>query len=115
MVGRIDFLRTAQGHGIPSAQLENTISSYVNGLRTLIEKSIEYGKELNQEDESQIEVYMESLIDEFLEAIVEIYKGLHGDNKLQEFEIALGGKLGEILKSALQEKKDDDGSPTKAS
>lgn len=111
MVGRIQFLERSQSTGIPNAQLENTIASYVNGVRTLIEKSIEYGQELNQEDENQVEVYMESLIDEFLENIVEIYKTLHGDNKLQEFEIALSNKLAEILKSALQEKDENEGIP----
>lgn len=108
MVGRIEFLQRAQSTGIPNAQLENTIASYVSGVRTLIEKSIEYGQELNQEDENQVEVFMESLIDEMLENIVEIYKTLHGDNKLQEFQIAMSNTLAETLTKALQQKNDDD-------
>lgn len=109
MIGRIEFLRNSQSAGIPNSQIENNIATYVNGVRSLIEKSIEYGQELNKEDENQIEVYMEGLIEEFLENLVEIYKNLHGDNKLKEFEIALGTKLSEILKNALQEKNRDEG------
>lgn len=111
MVSRIQFLQRAQGTGIPSAQLENTIASYVNGVRTLIEKSIEYGAELNQEDENQVEIYMESLIEELIENTLNIYKDFHGDNKLKEFEIALSAKLADTLKNALQEKSDNEGVP----
>jgi hypothetical protein len=104
--GRIQFLERAQSTGLPSAQLENAISSYVTSIRTILEKSIEYGKELNKEDEKDMQLYLEGLVDELLDNILVIYQSFHGDIKFQEFTVSLEQKLREIIKAATQERKE---------
>lgn len=109
VIRRIEFLEQHQALGLPSAQLENTMASYATSLRAILEKTIEYGKELSKEEDNQVAVVLESFMLECLTAVVAVYKSIHGDNKLQEFSIELSLRLKDIWEAVKRERIRDDG------
>lgn len=109
VIRRIEFLEQYQAMGLPSAQLENTMASYASSLRAILEKTIEYGKELSREEDNQVDLVLESFMLECLTTVVEVYKKIHGDNKFQEFSIELSSNLKSIWEAVKRERIKDDG------
>lgn len=111
-LGRVEFIEKAQASGIPSAQWESAMSSYINGYRTLLEKTMEYSADLKKEDTDVMSPYITDTFGEWLDNTIEVYQKIHGEFKLTEFTTELNSVLAEIVKAQLLERTTENDGPS---
>jgi hypothetical protein len=102
-LNRIAYLEQLQTKGIPNTRIEQIIASYVKAYQTLLEMTVEYGEELNKETSNVLTVFLESVITEWIDASIGVYKKIHGNEKLTEFVSEMESTLLPIVKAQILE------------
>jgi hypothetical protein len=98
---RIQLIESSQST-ILSAQLESVIGAYLREQRSILETLLTLQTELRKDTTAQLYAEMENITYDWCVRVLDIYKKLHGEDKISEFKLALKEELPKILRSRIQ-------------